>query len=325
MESLCHLLFEFSNEDRLRILHLLQQNRMNVTQLSHTLNLSSQEASRHLSRLCKTGVIGKDVNGKYHLTLYGTLILHQIRGIDFASRHANYFSNHTLDALPIPFIHRIGELAASTLLDDIIVVFTNIESVIQDAEKYLWVITDQYLPSNIPLHVKAWERGVQERDIEMKSWVVPERIRDSVPHREEYTQKLRHARTTGIIEERMLNQLNIYLCMSEKEVAVVAFPLIDKRFDYLGFTSTNDRAHAWCKDLFQYYWDQAYPRLKLADELYWWVKQQPRIIHALKQVAAGELLNNTDIISELEQQYLINDKKLTILGEHVTKRLSKHS
>ena len=133
---------------------------------------------------------------------------------------------------------------------------------------------------------------------------------------------LRHARTTGIVEERMLNQLNVYLCMSEKEVAVVAFPLVDKRFDYLGFTSTNERAHAWCQDLFKYYWDQAYPRLKLAEELYWWVKQRPRMIYALKQVAAGEPLNDTDLISELEQRYLMNDGKLTILGEHVSKRLS---
>jgi predicted transcriptional regulator len=266
MASLCHLLFEVSNEDRLRILHLLQQNRMNVTQLSHALNLSSQEASRHLSRLSKIGVTCKDGDGKYQLTLYGTLILHQIRGIDFTSRHARYFSEHTLDALPIPFIHRIGELAASILLDDIMVVFTTIETVIRNAEKYLWMITDQYLSSNMPLHVAAWERGVQERDIEMKRWVVPERIRDSVPQKEEYTQMLRHARSTGIIEERMLNQLNVYLYMSEKEVAVVAFPLIDKRFDYLGFTSKNERAHTWCRDLFKYYWDQAYPRLKLAKE-----------------------------------------------------------
>ena len=325
MASLCNLLFEISNEDRLRILHLLQQNRLNVTQLSHTLNLSSQEASRHLSRLSKTGVICKDVGGKYHLTLYGTLILHQIRGIDFTSRHAHYFRDHTLNALPIPFIHRIGELAASTLLDDIMVIFTTIETVIQNSEKYLWMITDQYLPSNMPLHVAAWERGVQERDIEVKGWVVPERIRDSIPHREEITQKIRYARTTGILEERMLDQLNVYLCMSEKEVAVVAFPLVDKRFDYLGFTSTNDRAHAWCRDLFQHYWDQAYPRLKLADELYWWVKQRPHMMHALKQVAIGEPLNDPDIISELEQRYLIHDGRLTILGDHVSQRLSTHN
>lgn len=64
------------------------------------------------------------------------------------------------------------------------------------------MITDQYLPSNMPLHVAAWERGVNERDIELKSWVVPERIRASVPNREEYTKKIRHARTTGIVGER---------------------------------------------------------------------------------------------------------------------------
>lgn len=324
MEQLCHLLFEVSNEDRLRILHLLQQNNMNVTQLSRALSLSSQEASRHLSRLSKTGVTRKDVDGKYHLTLYGNLILHQIRGMDFTSRHAHYFSDHTLDALPVPFIHRIGELAASTYVDDIMIVFTNIETVIRNAEEFLWMITDQYLPSNMPLHVAAWERGVTERDIELKSWVVPKRIRESVPNREEYTHKIRHARATGIVEERMLDQLNVYLCMSEKEVAIVAFPLIDKRFDYLGFTSTENEAHTWCRELFQYYWNQAYPRLKLADELFWQVKQRPDMIQALNQIATGETLNDTDVITELEQQYLIHKGKLTILGDHVFQRLGEY-
>jgi predicted transcriptional regulator len=294
---------------------------MNVTQLSRALSLSSQEASRHLSRLNTTGVTRKDVDGTYHLTLYGTLILHQIRGMDFASRHAHYFNDHTLDAVPAPFIHRIGELIASTYIDDIMVVFTNIETVIRNAEDYLWIITDQYLPSNMPLHVAAWERGVKERDIELTSWVVPERIRESVPNREEYTKKIHHARTTGIVEERMLNQLNVHLCMSEKEVAVVAFPLIDGRFDYFGFSSTDEQTRAWCRDIFNYYWECAYPRLKLADELFWWLKQQPAIIPVFKQIAQRETVIHNEMISVLEEKSLIKGGQLTILGEHVYHRL----
>lgn len=325
MEQLCNLLFEISNEDRLRILHRLLQNDMNVTQLSKALHLSSQEASRHLSRLIKIGVTRKDAEGKYHLTLYGKLILSQVRGIDFTSRYSRYFAHHTLDQLPASFIHRIGELAASTFVDDIMVVFTNIENVIRGAEEYLWIITDQYLPSNIPLHLDAWERGVKERDIEVKSWVVPERIRESIPNKEEYTQKLQHARTTGTVEERMLDQLNIYLCMSEKEIAVVAFSLPDGRFDYLGFTSTDDLALAWCRDLFQYYWEQGYPRMKLVDELFSWVNQRPRMIQALKQIAARKTVTINDAITELERQYLINEGKLTILGDHIYERLTERS
>lgn len=321
MEQLCNLLFEVSNEDRLRILHLLHQKSMNVTQLSQALDLSSQEASRHLSRLNKTGVTLKEVNGKYHLTHYGKLLLTQLQGIDFISNHQKYFIDHTLDQLPPPYIHRIGELVSSTLVDDIMVVFTNIENLIRDAEEYLLVITDQYLPSYIPLHIAAWERGVKERDIEVKNWVVPIRIKESVRDEKAYIQRIHHARDTGMLEERMLDHLDVSLFMSEKEVAVIAFPIQNSRFDYFGFTSTDDRARAWCRDIFQHYWEQAYPRLKLADELYWWVKQRPLRIQALKQIAEGETLDQKNLTRELESKFLTKGGQLTILGDHVYERL----
>lgn len=318
---LCHLLFEVSNEDRLRILHLLHQKSLNVTHLSRALDLSSQEASRHMSRLNKTGVTRKDIDGKYRLTLYGKLLLTQVQGIAFTSRYHQYFLDHTLDPLPRPFIHRIGELVSSTFNDDVIVVFTNIEKIIHEAEEYLRVITDQYLPSNMVLHIAAYERGVTERDIEVKNWVMPQRIRESIS--DEIAQETHHARATGALEERMLERLDVHLFMSEKEVAVLAFPLIDGRFDYLGFSSTDEQAHAWCRDLFNYYWKRAYPRLKLADELFWWLKQQPAIIQVFKQVAQGGTVIHNETMSVLEEKFLIKGEQLTILGDHVYTRLLK--
>jgi len=322
MELLCNLLFEVSNEDRLRILHLLHQQGMNVTQLSKALGLSSQEASRHLSRLNKTGATLKESDGKYYLTLYGKLLLTQIQGINFTSRHQQYFRDHTLDQLPRPFIHRLGELSSSAFISDIMVVFTNIETVIQEAEEYLWVITDQYLPSNMRLHIAAYERGVRERDIEAKNWVVPKRIKESLRDEEAITQGTRHARTTGMLEERMLDHLNLYLFMSEKEVAIVAFPLTDGRFDYFGFASSDDQAHAWCREVFEHYWERAYPRLQLADELFWWIKKDPVIMRVFKQIASGVTVVQNEVLSVLEEKFLVKEGQLTILGDHVYHRLA---
>ena len=321
MELLCNLLFEVSNEDRLRILHLLHQQGMNVTQLSKALGLSSQEASRHLSRLNKTGTTLKESDGKFHLTLYGKLLLTQIQGIDFTSRHQQYFRDHTLDQLPRPFIHRLGELSSSTFISDIMVVFTNIETVIKEAEEYLWVITDQYLPSNMPLHIAAYERGVHERDIEAKNWVVPKRIKETLRDEAAIAQSTRHARATGMLEERMLDHLDLYLFMSEKEVAIVAFPLTDGRFDYFGFSSTDNQAHAWCREVFEHYWEQAYPRLKLADELFWWIKKEPLIMRVFKQIASGVTKVQNEVMSVLEEKFLVKEGQLTILGDHVYHRL----
>jgi predicted transcriptional regulator len=323
MAFLCNLLFEVSNEDRLRILHLLHHERLNVTQISRTLDLSSQETSRHLARLNKTGLTLKNGDGKYHLTFYGTLLLTQLQGIDFTARHQQYFLGHPLDRFPRSFIHRIGELTASTYIDDLMVVFTNIERVIQEAEEYLLVITDQYLPSNLTLHLAAHKRGVHERDIELKSWVVPQRIKESLRNEEDLVQGIRQARATNVLQERMVEQLDVYLVMSEKEVAVVALPLPDGRFDYRGFSSTDAHAHTWCRELFEYYWDQAYPRLKLADELFWWLKQQPRATRVFRQIAQGETVDHPATVSQLEQHFLIKDGQLTILGDHVYHRLEQ--
>jgi len=102
----------------------------------------------------------------------------------------------------------------------------------------------------------------------------------------------------------MLNQLNIYLCMSEKEVAVVAFPLLDGRFD-ARVSSTDEQTHAWCRDIFNYYWEYAYPRLKLADKLFWWLEQHPAIIQVFKQIAQEEALIHNEVSSVLEEKFLI--------------------
>ena len=45
--------------------------------------------------------------------------------------------------------------------------------------------------------------------------------------------------------------------MSEKEVALLSFPTSDGKFDYVGFTSTDNLFRAWCLDVHQHYWKQA--------------------------------------------------------------------
>ena len=49
----------------------------------------------------------------------------------------------------------------------------------------------------------------------------------------------------------------IFIAMSEKEVAALAFPSAEGRFDYLGFTASDEEAHRWCRDLYLHYWDAA--------------------------------------------------------------------
>lgn len=316
MEDLCSLLFELSNEDRLKILRKLEKKSMNVTGLSRELNLTTQEASRHISRLVGTGLTQKDTEGYHHITHYGNLILEQLEGLAFLTQHREYFSAHSLVNLPPDFNSHIGDLAHSTYVDDISLSFYNVEKLMKEAEEYVWVITDHYLMSTFPLYTEVFNREVKVKSIDAKDWVVPTKIRERYSS-EDY-EAANRARTTKLIEERLSDRLDVYLYMSEKEVAMICFPLPDGRFDYLGFTSTDEQAHKWCRDLFLYYWDRAIDREIFTEESYNQIKNRTNAIQVLKKIAAGkEVLNGDELVSELENMHLLKEGKLTISGDMV--------
>ncbi|UCD45698.1 MAG: winged helix-turn-helix transcriptional regulator [Candidatus Bathyarchaeota archaeon] len=65
MEKLQSVYFELSNEDRLSMLQKLLEGRMNVTTLSREIDLSTQECSRHLSRLSEAELVSRDHKERY--------------------------------------------------------------------------------------------------------------------------------------------------------------------------------------------------------------------------------------------------------------------
>ena len=264
MENLCDLFFELSNEDRLLILLQLEKKAMNATNLSKVLGLTIQECSRHLTRLGEVDLTQKEVDGLYRLSSYGELTLRQIQGVEFTSKHRDYFKTHTLSNLPTEFVCQIGELSKSTYVDNVMVTFHNIERMIREAEEYIWWIVDEYPVSTYPLEREAYERGIKIKCLEPKGWVPHPKLREGVLPKD--IQAISKARNVGLLEERTLDQLDVFLYISEKEMPTLVFPTLDGRFDYLGFTSTDERAHKWCRDLFQYYWEKAEPRREFVYE-----------------------------------------------------------
>ena len=71
--NLCDLFFELSNEDRINILYQVEKKPFTITALSKSLNLSTQEVSRHVSRLMDQQIVTKDSNGEIILDSYGRL------------------------------------------------------------------------------------------------------------------------------------------------------------------------------------------------------------------------------------------------------------
>ncbi len=63
MGNIFDLMFEVSNEDRFSILLRLEEGALNVTGLARELGLTTQETSRHLSRLGDVSLASKDAGG----------------------------------------------------------------------------------------------------------------------------------------------------------------------------------------------------------------------------------------------------------------------
>jgi len=253
MESLCDLLFEVSNEDRLSLLRELQGREMNVTAIARAIEITTQEVSRHLSRLTEVGLTEKDPDGPYRLTPFGVLTLNQIQGLEFTSSHKNYFRDHLVDGLPQRFLLRLGNLSGSEYIEDVMVAVHNIERILKEADEYLLDLNVPYIASAFPHIRDAFERGVKGSFLHGESLDLPEEMIDEREEAfdEEFNIKIRNS---GLYEERIL-EVPLVIYMSEKELALLSFPKRDNRFDFYGFTSTDEDALRWCRDIFNYYWE----------------------------------------------------------------------
>ena len=255
-ERFYDLLFEMSNENRHHIMLLLREKAMRLTSISKELDLTSPEISRHVSRLSDTCLVTKDVEGFFSLTPLGSMVLTMLKEFEFASRHTEYFASHLHDGLPAQYIKRIGDLAESTFIDNIPGFFRQIERVITEAEEYVWLLVDQFPLNHLSLIVEAIERGVRFRIVEPRNRVIAPDLDAMAP---EESRALQRANLTPLVEQRMLDEVNVYMYVSERS-CVKAFPTLRGENEYKGFTSSDEASHKWCRELFLHHWDRAEQR-----------------------------------------------------------------
>jgi len=255
MERLCDLYFELSNEERLKILHHLREKNMNITSLAQKIETTTQECSRHVSRLTEFNLIKKNADRTYSITHYGNLTLRLVSGHQFASIHQEYFNTHSLDDLPSRFVSRIHELDQSRFTQDLWVTFSLLENLFKEAEEYIWMIHDQYLLSILPLGVKALKRGSKFKSIDPMNKAENRKLDPERPDylKEEDEKYLLESWKEGNLELRFSETINVFLYITEKK-AIVAFPLLDGSFDYTGFVTDHPDGLRLCRDIFEYYW-----------------------------------------------------------------------
>jgi len=242
-ERLSNLFFELSNENRLEILWLIQENPHRLTQISRKLAVTVQEASRHLSRLAEGKLIHKSSDGLFHLTSYGRYVINQLSGLQVLLQHREYFASHDLSSIPSEFVDRIGELKGCSFTDDIMLAFSLAENLIGQAQDYIWIMGNQVLMSTLPLLEAAVKRGAAFR------LILPEALTPPPGFKPLPT-------TPRLVERRTLPHVDVFMTISEKE-ARVGFLAADGKLDPSAFGSKDLAAHKWCRDLYLHYWEKA--------------------------------------------------------------------
>ena len=256
METLGDLLFELSHDERRKILLLLREKASRLTHISKELGLTVQEVSRHLSRLDDSNLTLKGADGLFRLTPYGELVLGQLQEWRFLNRYRDYFTAHSTRNLLPEAIKRIGDLEKSQHLNNVMDFIRCVETLIIEAERHVWLLVDQMPMNNISAIIASIERGVKYRVMEPRERVFNSDLGVMASEEDHALSRTRH---TPLIEQRMLDEVRIFLYISDSR-CVVAFPTPAGENDYKGFTSTDALSIRWCRDIYEAYWDDAEER-----------------------------------------------------------------
>ena len=130
--------FEIGSEQRLNIILHLNEKAWTVSALAKELGATITEVHRNFGRLQKAGLILKNVDGTYNLTLFGKTICSLIPSIAFVSENKKYFENHDFGDLPVKFQNRVGELYKQKHIKGFVKVLEKWRDVHKNATKYIF-------------------------------------------------------------------------------------------------------------------------------------------------------------------------------------------
>ncbi len=240
---------ELASEQRLKILFKLLVKKSKMSETAKELGTTKQEAHRNFERLVDAGLIIKDKDGYYDLTVYGKTICSQVPSFVFLSQNRRYFENHDFGDIPMKFIQRIGGLTGSQHIKGFVRVIEQWKSIYKNAEKYIYEIFYEVPLDLLEPVVQQVRKGVSFHYIFAKDAIVPK-------GRKELLEKLGFKKLIekGYIERKMKDTVKVVIVLNEKEASVM-FPTLDGDPDLREmFYSKDPLFHEWCLDYFRYSW-----------------------------------------------------------------------
>ena len=142
-EGVDRVFYELASESRLSVLRQLMTKNYKMQELARKLELTDTEAFRQLQRLSEAQMIQKQPDGTYAITQYGKLLMQFSHSFDFAFKFRQCLLTRNIWRIPPQFIDRLGELSEVTLSTDSLEMVNNIDLLISNSEKYLWIIGER--------------------------------------------------------------------------------------------------------------------------------------------------------------------------------------
>jgi predicted transcriptional regulator len=242
MEDLAELLFAVASVDRLSLFSMIAEERLRLTQLASKLSASTQETSRHLSRLQEARIVEKESDGCFTPTPLGRALIALLPSLKFLSKHREYFLSHNLSALPLEFLERIGELEQGEFAHGVGTVLSHTGQVFREARKYVWLASDNVMD----LSTLGGKTGGEDVPVKI---IVPTGSISGAPS---LSPELK-ART----EVRLVEKIRAGLALNEKTAGITFADLAGKIDFNSGFASSDPNFHKWCADLFEFHWKTA--------------------------------------------------------------------
>ena len=249
IDETANYVLDLASPQRLEILFKLLEKSSTPTSIAKEIGATKQEVHRNFGRLEDSGLIKKNVNGKYSLTTFGETVCTQVPSLVFFSQNREYFEEHSFGEVPHKFRMRCGQLVKGQHIKGFSKVIEQWKNIYKNSDEYIYELLSEVPLDLIEPLIKKVKKIVKFNYIFSESAVVPK-------GRKALLKKLGFDKLMekGLIERKMAKNVQTVVVLNEKE-ACVLFPTLDGESDLSEmFYSDDPMFHEWCLDYFRYCW-----------------------------------------------------------------------
>lgn len=236
------LLFELSHQHRIRIISLLKNESLRLSDIAEKIGISTPEALRHINRLLEAKIIAKDQEGFYSLSSLRHFLFPIIDTTTLLSNNLEYVFSHDFSVIPDYLLKRINILSEADISRGAMHMLHDSELAMNDAKEYLWILSPQYLSSSSSIISEQITKGIEFRLIYPKKYQPPSDFSE----------------IKGVsMHAKQLERIDFVLFVTEKYGGLL-LPDIQGKIDFdWGIGASTDNVIDWMSDLFDHYWNLA--------------------------------------------------------------------